>query len=115
MRPSSRPSARTPARRRSDVPFGFLKRGKDKEPPPKTTADPARGFALDGITEDWRMTGGMMIDGGLWDALTRREPIPIVDVQWAPVEGSEPLSPATGLKSIDPYDLVLVLGASASV
>jgi hypothetical protein len=97
------------------VPFGFLKRGKEKKPPAETVVEPPSGIPFDGITEDWRITGRMEIDGRLFDVLNRREPIPIVDVRWAPVDGSEPLTPATGLKTIDPYDLVLVLGASTSL
>ena len=50
----------------------------------------------------------MVTDGRLPDVLNKREPIPIADVSWAPVDGSEPLAPAPGLKTIDPYDLVLV-------
>ncbi|HKG25015.1 MAG TPA: hypothetical protein VKB09_05160, partial [Thermomicrobiales bacterium] len=96
------------------MPFGFLKRGKGS-PPAETAVEPVSGIPFDGITEDWRITGRMMIEGRLSDVLNRREPIPIVDVLWAPVDGSEPLTPASGLKTIDPYDLVLVLGAPASL
>ncbi len=57
----------------------------------------------------------MTIDGRLSDALNKREPIAINDVPWAPVDGSEPLAPAPGLKSVDPYDLVLVLAGDDSL
>src|SRR5207245_6840006 len=56
----------------------------------------------------------MVIDGRLSDVLNRREPIPIVDVLWAPIDGSEPLAAAPGLKTIDPYDLVLIFTGSGS-
>ena len=57
----------------------------------------------------------MMIDGRLSDALNKREPIEIVDVQWAPIDGSEPMVAAPGLKTVDPYDLVLVLAGDDSL
>jgi len=97
------------------VPFGFLKRGKGAGEPPPTAASAPAGIPFDGITEDWRITGRMDIEGRLSDVLNRREPIPISDVRWAPVDGSEPLTPAPGLKSIDPYDLVLVFSGSGSL
>jgi hypothetical protein len=64
---------------------------------------------FDGLTEDWRLTGTMHVEGRLSDALNRRETISISDVQWAPIDGSAPLAPVPGLKSIDPYDLIAVL------
>lgn len=96
------------------MPFDFLKRKKG----PSTTADPAAaaipkatsgGIPFDGMTEDWHLLGRMVIAGRLSDALNKREPIPIADVTWAPADGSQPLEPAPGLKSVDPYDLLLVL------
>lgn len=69
----------------------------------------AQGVLFDGMTEDWRLVGRMLIDGRLSDALNKRDPIALADVQWAPMDGSEPLTPAPGLKSVDPYDLVLVI------
>ncbi|MGH9022344.1 MAG: hypothetical protein ACRDV9_04465, partial [Acidimicrobiia bacterium] len=51
----------------------------------------------------------------LSDALNKREPIAIAEVQWAPMDGSEELAPAPGLKSVDPYDLVLVIGGEGSL
>jgi hypothetical protein len=92
------------------VPFDFLKR---KKPPETTPGGPSAvapmGVAFDGMTEDWHLTGRMMIEGRLSDALNKREPIDIVDVQWGPVDGSEPMVAAPGLKTVDPYDLVVVL------
>ncbi len=82
-----------------------------------TAADGSRAAALsqratvafDGLTEDWRLTGRMEIEGRLSDALNRRDPISIVDVLWGPIDGSEPMVAAPGLKTVDPYDLVIVL------
>jgi hypothetical protein len=96
------------------VPFGFLKRRQPEAvgaPAPET---PRRGVAFDGLTEDWRLVGRMLLDGRLSDALNKREPIEIVDVQWAPVDGSAPLAPASGLKTVDPYDLIIVLATADS-
>ena len=102
------------------MPFDFLKRRKSAKPAdgeaaatPSAGAGP--GIAFEGLTEDWRLVGRMDIQGRLSDALNKREPIPIDDVTWAPADGSEPLAPAPGLKSVDPYDLVLVLTGSASL
>jgi hypothetical protein len=36
-------------------------------------------------------------------------------MQWAPMDGSEQLAAAPGLKSVDPYDLVLVIGGDDSL
>jgi hypothetical protein len=96
------------------VPFlDFLKR---KKAPGKTSAaatsspgSSTSGIVFDGLTEDWRLVGRMMIDGRLSDALNKREPIEIIDVQWGPVDGSEPMVAAPGLKTVDPYDLVVVI------
>jgi hypothetical protein len=67
------------------------------------------------MTEDWRLIGRMLVNGRLSDALNKREPIAIADVQWAPMDGSEELAPAPGLKSVDPYDLVLVIAGEDSL
>ncbi|MDP9483566.1 MAG: hypothetical protein M3P84_10125 [Chloroflexota bacterium] len=97
------------------MPFDFLKKNKppadDPAPPtgPEVPTITAKGMAFDGLTEEWRLVGAMQIDGRLSDVLNRRESIPISDVSWAPIDGSEPFSPAPGLKTVDPYDLIVVL------
>ncbi len=95
------------------MPFDFLKRKKGPETAPTGAPDPAvkaeAGIAFDGLTEDWRLVGRMLVQGRLSDALNKREPIEIADVRWAPIDGSEPMAPAPGLKTVDPYDLVIVL------
>ena len=93
------------------MPFDFLKR---KKAPDGADVTPAaapvqEGIQFEGLTEEWRLLGRMVIPGRMSDALNKREPIPIVDVQWAPIDDSEALAPAPGLKSVDPYDLVIVL------
>jgi hypothetical protein len=102
------------------MPFDFLRRRKE---PPGTSAEPVaaprpassgHGVPFEGMTEDWRLVGRMLVDGRLSDALNRREPIALADVQWAPMDGSEELAPAPGLKSVDPYDLVLVIAGEDS-
>lgn len=102
------------------MPFDFLKRKKtDGATPakgsPANKARPSRGIPFDGLTEEWRIVGNMDIDGRLSDALNKRESVTIADVQWAPVDGSEPLAPAPGLKAVDPYDLIMVLAGEASL
>ena len=67
------------------------------------------------ITEDWRLRGRMTISGRLTDALNKREAIAISDVTWGPPDGSAPLEPAPGLKSVDPYDLIMVTAGEDSL
>jgi hypothetical protein len=100
------------------VPFDFLKRKKAPtgQGQATTQAAPAgSGFPFEGLTEDWRLVGRMAIEGRLSDVLNKREPIPIDDVTWAPADSSDPLAPAPGLRSIDPYDLVVVLTGNDSL
>jgi hypothetical protein len=103
------------------VPFDFLKRRKS--PPAAdaqsvaspSTSTPTDGIPFEGLTEDWRLVGRMSIPGRLSDALNKRDPIPIDDVTWAPADGTDALAPAPGLRSIDPYDLVIVLTGDDSL
>ena len=99
------------------MPFDFLKRKKapDAANPPAAAAAKTQGVAFDGLTEDWRLTGQMMIEGRLSDALNKREPIELLTVQWGPVDGSEPMVAAPGLKTVDPYDLVIVVAGDDSI
>ena len=103
------------------MPFDFLKRRKEVPAPaierPAPAAPPPEpgGIAFEGMTEDWRLVGRMLVEGRLSDALNKREPIAIDDVHWAPVDGSDALAPAPGLKTVDPYDLVLVLAGEDSL
>jgi hypothetical protein len=57
----------------------------------------------------------MNVDSRLSDALNRREPIEISDMRWAPLDGSGELQEAPGLRTIDPYDLIIVLAGEASL
>ena len=104
------------------MPFGFRKRHADKpaalELPGSMSAmraGPVRGVSFTAITEDWRLTGRMDIQGRLSDALNRREAIAIEDCRWGPPDGSTELEPAPGLKTLDPYDLILVTGGGQSL
>jgi hypothetical protein len=100
------------------VPFDFLKRKKTPDPADPSAASSAaktQGVAFDGLTEDWRLTGQMMIEGRLSDALNKREPIELLTVQWGPVDGSEPMVDAPGLKTVDPYDLVIIVAGDDSI
>jgi len=108
------------------VPFDFLKRNKPPAAEPAQAAAPspaataaapgaARGHAFEGFSEEWHLTGTMAVEGRLSDALNKREPISINDVRWAPVDGSSPLSDAPGLRSIDPYDLIIVIAGAGSL
>ena len=105
------------------MPLNFLRKKKPDDAasdgaaaaaaPPK--GPPRSGVAFDGLTEEWRLVGRMNIDGRLSDSLNKREAIAIHDVQWAPIDASAPLSPAPGLKSVDPYDLILVLAGEGTL
>jgi hypothetical protein len=125
------------------VPFGFLKRRRPDEAVPasgaatgapasgttqkggkpaspganasRLHAGPARGVPFIGLTEDWRLRGRMDISGRLSDALNKREAIPITEVMWGPPDGSAPMEPAPGLRSVDPYDLILVTAGEDSL
>ena len=105
------------------MPFGFLKRQHAGEPttgvapdsPSGLRAGPVRGVPFIAITEDWRLSGRMDIQGRLSDALNRRETIAIEDCHWGPPDGSAELEPAPGLKTLDPYDLILVTGGAHSL
>src|SRR6476646_12232027 len=57
----------------------------------------------------------MDVTGRLSDALSKRVSLAIHDVRWAPIDGSAPLVEAPGLKSVDPYDLILVLAGEGSM
>lgn len=111
------------------MPFNFLKRHKPDASGAGGAGDSVsetgssahapeavyRGVPFDGLTEEWRVVGWMDIPGRLSDALNKREPITIVDVQWAPFAESAELVPAPGLKTIDPYDLIIVLAGDGSL
>ena len=101
------------------MPFDFLKRKGPSAGAAGTAADGltgvgTRGVPFDGLTEEWRIIGTMEISGRLSDVLNKREVIAISDVQWTPIEVEEPFTPAPGLKSIDPYDLIIVMAGAAT-
>ena len=114
------------------MPFGFLRRRKgekgssasaDSATPAATPGasaasrsdtGPARGVPFTAITEDWRLRGRMDVAGRLSDALNKREAISISDVSWGPPDSSD-LEPAPGLRSVDPYDLILVTAGEDSL
>ncbi|HEV8546728.1 MAG TPA: hypothetical protein VGQ64_10580 [Candidatus Limnocylindrales bacterium] len=103
------------------MPLNFLRRKKPAQaaaPAAVTAAAPRAmrsGVAFDGLTEEWRLVGRMQVEGRLSDALNKREAIAITDVQWSPIDDSEPPTDAPGLRSVDPYDLILVLAGEGSM
>jgi hypothetical protein len=102
------------------VPLNFLRRKKAAVAVAPTVAASngprvRAGVAFDGLTEEWRLIGRMSVNGRLSDALNKRESIAIHDVHWAPIDGSAGLVEASGLKSVDPYDLILVLAGEGSM
>ncbi len=100
------------------MPFGFLHRGSKKpssEPAPALADGGHRGIPFDGLTDEWRLVGQMDIKSRLSDVLNRRESIAIRDVHWAPIDGSEELTPAPGLERVDPFDLIVVFAGAESL
>ncbi|MFH1474989.1 MAG: hypothetical protein ABIG85_03940 [Chloroflexota bacterium] len=100
------------------MPFDFLRRGPKKPAVAATSARAgagSRGIPFDGLTEEWRLVGRMEIEGRLSDVLNRRESIAIADVRWAPVDGSEEMTPAPGLGRIDPFDLIAVFAGAETL
>ncbi len=94
------------------MPFDLFRRRKDAAKPAAAADTRAgRGVPFDGLTEEWLIVGQMHVAGRLSDALNKREAITISGVQWAPADGSGPMSPAPGLKTVDPYDLIMVLAS----
>jgi hypothetical protein len=101
------------------VPFNFLRRGKEEQAEPVAappdTARVRHPIAFDGLSEEWRLVGYMQVEARLSDVLNRREQIPISDMRWAPIDGSGPFSDVPGLRSVDPYDLIIVLAGEESL
>lgn len=98
------------------MPFG-IGRKKEAPAPTSTTANGTdaardrgpRSIRFHGLTEEWRLRGEMTITGRLLDTLNKREAIPLADVTWAPLDATGPLEPAPGIRSVDPYDLIVVI------
>jgi hypothetical protein len=103
------------------MPFG-LGRKKEAAPLPSSgdeDIDPGdrapRAVPFHGLTEEWRLQGSMTITGRLLDTLNKREAIPLADVTWAPLDGSGPIEPAPGIRTVDPYDLIIVIAGPESL
>lgn len=102
------------------MPFDFLRRKKEPTSAATTDSSPrpvgdGSGIPFEGLTEEWRLVGRMLIEGRLSDALNRRDPIPLADVHWAPMAGDDALEAAPGLKTVDPYDLIVVIAGVDSL
>jgi hypothetical protein len=101
------------------VPLNFLRRKKDAAQGSAGAGGGApvaagKSIAFDGLTEEWRLVGRMLVQSRLSDALNKREAVPISDVRWAPIDGSAGFTEVPGLKSVDPYDLIIVLAGAES-
>jgi len=103
------------------MPFG-LGRKKDESPAASAATgaiDPRdlapRAVRFHGLTEEWRLQGSMTFTGRLLDTLNKREAIGLADVSWAPLDGSGPFEPAPGIRTVDPYDLIVVLAGPESL
>jgi hypothetical protein len=98
------------------MPFGFGRKKEAQAEPvdagPEGAAADRRGpraVPFHGLTEEWLLKGTMTITGRLLETLNKRETIALADVVWAPIDGSTPYEPAPGIRSVDPYDLIVVL------
>ena len=94
--------------------FGRSGGGEDEARPETAPARLPAGIPFDALTEEWRLVGVMEISGRLSDALNRREAISLAAVSWAALDGDGTFEPAPGLRSVDPYDLIIVLGGADS-
>ena len=92
------------------MPFGFGRR-KPADDAAVAAADarPARpDIPFEAMTEDWRIVATVTVEGRLGDVLNRREKLEVSDVAWRPADGAEPYGPAPGIRTMDPYDLIVV-------
>ncbi|HEX4897222.1 MAG TPA: hypothetical protein VFV53_02560 [Candidatus Limnocylindrales bacterium] len=102
------------------MPFGL---GRKKEAPPAPSGDEAadprdhapRAVRFHGLTEEWQLRGSMTITGRLLDTLNKREAIELADVTWAPLDGSGAFEPAPGIRTVDPYDLIVAIAGPESL
>ncbi len=74
-----------------------------------------QGVSFQALTEDGWLAGRIDLTGRLSDALNRREAMPISDVRRAPLDGSAPLLDAPEIRSIEPYDIIMVFVSRTSV
>lgn len=102
------------------MPFGIGRRDERQGVQPQPQVQPSaftsheRGVAFEGLTEEIRLAGLYRIPGRLSDALNRRQPVVLADIRWAPHELGASLQAAPGLDSVDPYELIVVLGREES-
>ena len=100
------------------MPFDFLRRRRRGANQPPAQAPSAAGRhgtrAFEALTEEWRLSGWMDVTGRLSDVLNERGPIPISDVRWAPLDETSGTTDAPGLRSVDPYDLIVVIAGEST-
>jgi hypothetical protein len=63
------------------------------------------------LTEDGRIDAVLAQNIKLADALEKRAAINVNNAQQGPNDGSAPLAPAGGVKSVDPYDITIAMPA----
>jgi hypothetical protein len=93
----------------------FFRRSKAPTPPTPPPEPAKPGMPFDCCTEDWRIRGRIHTTGRMLEALNRREALEIVDPEWAPLDGSTDFQPVPGLKSVDPYDVLVVFASAATM
>jgi len=97
------------------VPFNFLRRRKTEGDASGPGPLGPAGLRFDALTDEWRLTGLMHVDGRLSDVLNRRVPIALSGVAWSPLDGSAGFTDAPGVQAIDPYDVIIALAGSGSL
>ncbi len=95
--------------------FDIFRRKPQAAEPPQEAPAQEPGTPIDACTEDWRIRGQVAIDGRLLDALNRRDPLSIVSAEWAPIDGSAPFEAVPGLRTLDPFDLLVVFARPDSM
>ncbi|MCU0504165.1 MAG: hypothetical protein MUE82_00095 [Chloroflexi bacterium] len=90
------------------MPLFDLFRRKPAQGGPQAAPAAEPGAPIDACTEDWRIRGRVNVEGRLLDALNRRDPIEILSAEWAPTDGSAPFEAVPGLRTLDPFDLLIV-------
>ena len=94
----------------------FFRRSKAPPPAPPSAVEPVRaGMPFDCCTEDWRIRGRVNTAGRLIDSLNHREALEIADAEWAPLNASTEFQAVPGLKSVDPYDVLVVFASAATM
>ena len=89
---------------------------EELEPEPELEPPSPPGIAFDGLTEDWRIVGRIVLTARAADpldsiarSLNNRDPVELHDTRWASLDSPDALEPAPGLSRMSAYDLVAII------